>query len=833
MASLKQIFISHSSKDDRIASKICNILEKNGLTCCMDHRDFRPGKDFDQEILDFMDGSSAFVLLLSSNSNDSVQIKRELQQAADCGKKNWIFPVRIENVEPSRELRYFLSLKQWTDAFEEPLEPQLSYLVENLREFLKIEKPFKDLFYTHYQKALQYRKDDPEVAFQYIEKATEEVCRKIYSDLGLPPGKGSISAMKLEEIIKSLGDSKRISGHILIPLGIIQSFTNYINKEADKETKYLTDDYLAPSMDALTTVINWYYKDFSTNTGISHDVVLCFSPDDYMWVEKNIYQILVRSRKPDGSRTKTLQVCNNNPGISEVQLLAETISAIKNSGKAVFLFSNSFFSKNFEKSVLAQTIQLDPEGKNRLILALLYPGFGEKEIPIAYLNITPVAYNSINWVVNLTKILGLIPLESSPQTRLEFENKVDDSYINQPLRGIRVLLSNRNEESFSECEVEILSDKKDLIGTLKQKTAGGIAEFNDLSFLTGGKKITLRAVSEGYPEAISNDFNIKEFDVKEKVGETARSEIILSGTFQELLISKNGKQAVALHPDSFSLINIQARSARSFRTSERLKVADSFEDIFVLADWSGNTYLIKEGLEIAKLPPPENEFVYNIPAKSAVCNNEVFIAFWNGYVCKFDGKGEIETVLKHSTEIQHFSALGDSFHICSPDGILFSYQGSSLKHENPVEKRILGMHSGSKSVIIIGENNIYHYSPAKNLIISEKSGLHTHESVFFAKEFFAVVDTNGKVAILDYEFVKLSTFTSTRGSRIIFIDDNKEFCILEYLNNTCVLIKSGRVIFSNTSGPVMLDPNREILLIGTGNRLSIHDKSYINKISQT
>jgi hypothetical protein len=837
----KQIFISHSSKDDRIASEICSILEKHGLTCCMDHRDFRVSKDFDQEILDGIDNSSAFILLLSTSSNESEQIKREVLYATDSSKKD-LFPVRIENVEPSRNLKYFLSLKQWTDAFEEPLELQLNDLIENLSEFLNIEKPAKDLFYLHYQKALHYRKDDPEVSSQYIEKATEGICRRIFSDLGLSaPGK-SADNIKRDEIIKILTDNKSIAGHILLPLGIIQSFSNYINKEAEKGTKFLTEDYLAPSLDALTTVINWYYKDFRKSTKKKsesesesrpeYDFILCYSPDDYDWIEKYVYHILLNSKTLNDTKPRIFQSCNNNSVTNEDQLFTDTISAIKGS-KVVFLLSSSFFNGNLEKSVLAKTIQFDPEGKNDLVVPILRPGFSEKDIPIGYLGITPISYKSDNWVINLTKRLGLIPLEISREINLEFEGKINDTYINKTLEVIRVSLSNRNEQSFEECEVEISSNKQDLNGTLKRKTKGGVAEFNDLYFLIEEKKIVLRATSPGCNEALSNEFNINEFDVKDNNGHKAPSEIVLPDNISDLLFIHNEEQAAIFHSDCISIFSIRSNSVKTIKIDEKLKLVDNYDDCLVLADWDGKVYILEPGKELIKLPIPENEFVYQIPANSVKVNSDLFIAYWNGYIYKLNSNGRLESVMNHSVGIQYFTVLNDQFHVCDMDGNLTSYHNNSIKYTNQLERNILGMFSDSSAVIIIGENKIYHYSPSKNKIISEKSGLDNHQSVYFNKKFFAIVDNNGKGAILDYEFVRLTTFSSTKGSKIIFIDDNKEYYILQYPNNTRVLLKSNKVIFSNTSGPFMLDSLGEKMLIGNQNKLNIYDKSYINKISQS
>jgi hypothetical protein len=40
-----------------------------------------------------------------------------------------IIPLRIEDVQPSRSLEFFLSMPHWLDAFTPPLDRHLQYLL--------------------------------------------------------------------------------------------------------------------------------------------------------------------------------------------------------------------------------------------------------------------------------------------------------------------------------------------------------------------------------------------------------------------------------------------------------------------------------------------------------------------------------------------------------------------------------------------------------------------------------------------------------------------------------------------------------------------------------
>lgn len=105
------IFISYSSKDEKEAFKVCNILEKNGKKCFIAPRDIHPGKEYGEEIVNGIDASQAMILLLSENSNKSPHVLREVERAVS--KSIPILICRLEEVELSKSMEYFLMTHQW------------------------------------------------------------------------------------------------------------------------------------------------------------------------------------------------------------------------------------------------------------------------------------------------------------------------------------------------------------------------------------------------------------------------------------------------------------------------------------------------------------------------------------------------------------------------------------------------------------------------------------------------------------------------------------------------------------------------------------------------
>jgi hypothetical protein len=75
------------------------------------------------------------VLVFSSSTNDSPQVRREVERAVH--RRVTVLPFRIESVLPSRSLEYFLSSQHWLDAFPPPLEPHYTRLIEYLEALLR------------------------------------------------------------------------------------------------------------------------------------------------------------------------------------------------------------------------------------------------------------------------------------------------------------------------------------------------------------------------------------------------------------------------------------------------------------------------------------------------------------------------------------------------------------------------------------------------------------------------------------------------------------------------------------------------------------------------
>jgi hypothetical protein len=131
------VFISYSSKDKNAADAVCATLEARKIRCWIAPRDVPPGKSWPAAIVEAIHASQVFVLVFSNGSNNSTQVIREVGEAV--GNSIPILPLRIEDVEPSQEMSYFIKITHWLDAMTLPLEQHLGKLADSVMALLSVD----------------------------------------------------------------------------------------------------------------------------------------------------------------------------------------------------------------------------------------------------------------------------------------------------------------------------------------------------------------------------------------------------------------------------------------------------------------------------------------------------------------------------------------------------------------------------------------------------------------------------------------------------------------------------------------------------------------------
>ncbi len=136
------VFISYSSKEPEIPKLIRKTLKSNGISCWMAPESIPSGSSYAAEIPKGIRECKIFLLVLSNNSQNSIWVPREIDEAINHGKT--IIPFQIEECKLNDAFNFYLNQIQRITAYLE-LEGSLNELVEKIKKIIGIkEKPKKE-----------------------------------------------------------------------------------------------------------------------------------------------------------------------------------------------------------------------------------------------------------------------------------------------------------------------------------------------------------------------------------------------------------------------------------------------------------------------------------------------------------------------------------------------------------------------------------------------------------------------------------------------------------------------------------------------------------------
>lgn len=128
------VFVSYSHGDKAAADAVVAGLEQRGIRCWIAPRDIMAGSNWGAAIVDAITEARAMVLMLSAESNGSRQVLREVERAV--ATETIVVPFRIEEVETTGAMSYFLGTEHWLDALTVPLEQHIERLSTTLHALL-------------------------------------------------------------------------------------------------------------------------------------------------------------------------------------------------------------------------------------------------------------------------------------------------------------------------------------------------------------------------------------------------------------------------------------------------------------------------------------------------------------------------------------------------------------------------------------------------------------------------------------------------------------------------------------------------------------------------
>jgi TIR domain/Septum formation len=128
------VFVSYSTHDKPVADAIVSRLEQAEIRCWVAPRDIIPGRVWGEAIIDAIVATRLMVVVLSGAANASRQVLREVERAV--ANDVVVIPFRIESVEPTGAMAYFLASEHWLDAMTPPLDSHIAQLVVAVQALL-------------------------------------------------------------------------------------------------------------------------------------------------------------------------------------------------------------------------------------------------------------------------------------------------------------------------------------------------------------------------------------------------------------------------------------------------------------------------------------------------------------------------------------------------------------------------------------------------------------------------------------------------------------------------------------------------------------------------
>ncbi|MBR5603802.1 MAG: TIR domain-containing protein [Bacteroidales bacterium] len=204
------VFISYSSRNQKVVEAICAYLEQHKVRCFVAYRDIPKGVVWAKAIVEALDESKMMVVVFSEEFNMSDQVDREIELASEDKKP--ILTFRISDTMFKGAKKYYLKNINWIDAFPNP-ENLFDSLLNNVNKLIgtsTLEKEVRKTEQKHIEQerlererkeaATREKADQKCIEQNRIEREKLETVKKKdkdvlgshngheYVDLGLPSG---------------------------------------------------------------------------------------------------------------------------------------------------------------------------------------------------------------------------------------------------------------------------------------------------------------------------------------------------------------------------------------------------------------------------------------------------------------------------------------------------------------------------------------------------------------------------------------------------------------------------------------------------------------------
>ena len=135
--SSESVFISYSSKDERVANMLTESLSNHDIGCWIASESVRKGSTYAKQIVQGIHNAKIFVVILSKNSVVSEHVKNEIDRAFSRIKDGLkIIPFMIDDAELDDECSYYLCRQEMMFGNYPPIMDRINELASDIAQML-------------------------------------------------------------------------------------------------------------------------------------------------------------------------------------------------------------------------------------------------------------------------------------------------------------------------------------------------------------------------------------------------------------------------------------------------------------------------------------------------------------------------------------------------------------------------------------------------------------------------------------------------------------------------------------------------------------------------
>lgn len=135
---MHDVFVSYEHESKSIADNIVSVLEQHKIRCWYAPRDVIG--DYATSIVEAINSTKVFVLVLNENSSNSRHVLNEVEMAYKMENELTIVPFKVDNKTLSMAMEYYVKRLHWIDASDRSLDVAIDELLKKIMPILGIQQ---------------------------------------------------------------------------------------------------------------------------------------------------------------------------------------------------------------------------------------------------------------------------------------------------------------------------------------------------------------------------------------------------------------------------------------------------------------------------------------------------------------------------------------------------------------------------------------------------------------------------------------------------------------------------------------------------------------------